>query len=147
MRRLAALLAVAALCVFGAAGCGGGDKKPVTPLDDALGYFAKDAPFVAAVETDPDGPQVKQAVSLVRRFRVGGLLAARLEQLTRFRFLRYARDIRPLLGAPLVIGLTKPAAGSDLSVPLVVAISVDHPVDAKRLLLRQPGFLARGKSS
>jgi hypothetical protein len=147
MRRLAALLALAVLCVFGAAGCGGGDNKPVTPLDDALGYFAKDAPFVAAVETDPDGPQVKQAVSLVRRFPVGSLLAARLEQLTRFRFLRYRRDIRPLLGAPLVIGLTKPAAGSDLSVPLVVAIRVDDPVDAKRLLLRQPGFLARGKSS
>src|SRR5258707_15394735 len=108
MRRLAALLAVAALCLFGAAGCGGGDKKPVTPLDDALGYFAKDAPFVAAVETDPDGPQVKQAVSLVRPPPVGGLPPPRLEQLRRFRFLPSRRDLRPLLGPPPVTGLTKP---------------------------------------
>jgi hypothetical protein len=147
MRRLAVLLAVAAVCLFAAAGCGGGNGKPVTPLDDALGYFAHDAPFVAAVETDPDGPQVKSALSLVSRFPAGGLLAAQLERLTGFRSLDYDRDIRPLLGAPLVVGLTRPAAGRDLSVPLVAAIRVNDPTDAKRLLLRQPGFVPRGRSS
>jgi hypothetical protein len=147
MRRLAVPLAAVALCVLGAGGCGGNDPRPSTPLDDALGYFAHDAPFVAAVETDPDGPQIKQAMSLIGRFPAGGLLAAQLERLTRFRSLDYGRDIRPLLGAPLVVGLTRPAAGRDLAVPLVAAIRVDDPIDAKRLLLRQPDFLPRGSSS
>ncbi|MEA2464473.1 MAG: hypothetical protein QOJ98_2220, partial [Acidobacteriota bacterium] len=130
------------------AGCGGGDEhKAVTPLDDAVGYFAKDAPFVAAVQTDPDDPQVKLASALVGRFPVGGRLAAQAEQLTRLHSLKFDRDVRPLLGAPLVIGMTKPAAGRDLSVPLVAALRVKRPSKAKQLLVRQPGFLGRGKSS
>src|SRR5215210_3111027 len=107
MRRLAVLLALLALGIL-SGGCGGSDDKTVTPLDDAVGYFAKDAPFVAAVETDPDGPQIKQVVSLVGRFPGADILATRLRNLTRVPFVRFDRDIRPQLGAPLVIGLLRP---------------------------------------
>jgi Protein of unknown function (DUF3352) len=147
MRRVVAFLTVLALCVV-AAGCGGGhDDKTVTPLDDALGYFAKDAPFVASVETDPDGPQIKEISRLVGRFPGADILRTRLQGLARVSFARWDRDIRPQLGAPMVIGLLRPAAGDALSVPLVVAMRVKHPLRAKQVLLRQPGFRGSGKSS
>lgn len=138
------LLAVALLT----GGCGGGhDDKNVTPLDDAVGYFAKDAPFVAAVETDPNGDQIKQVVDLVGRFPRAEILASRLQQTARLPVVRWDRDIRPQLGAPLVIGLIRPAAGRGLSTATVVAMRVNHPLRAKQLLLRQPGFRGSGKSS
>ena len=147
MRRVVAFLAVLALCAC-VGGCGGGhDDKTVTPLDDALGYFSKDAPFVASVETDPDGLQVKQISRLVGRFPGADILRQRLQALTQVPFARWDRDVRPQLGAPLVVGLLRPAAGSALSTPLVVAMRVEHPLRAKQLLLRQPGFRGSGKSS
>src|SRR4051812_3847797 len=109
MRRVAALLALLALCLV-AAGCGG-DDKTVTPLDDALGYFSKDAPFVAAIETDKDAPQLKQVIDLVGRSPGSEILATRLQDLTRTPGVRWDRDVQPQLGAPLVAGLARPAAG------------------------------------
>jgi Protein of unknown function (DUF3352) len=147
MRDLAALLAVAAVCVAGAAGCGGDNPKPATALDDALGYFSKDAPLVAAVETDPEGDQIKQVQSLLGRFPVSGLLGGRLQQLAHFDFVRFDRDVRPQLGNPLVVGLTRPAAGRGISTVAIVALRVKNPLKVKQVLLRQPGFLGRGKSS
>jgi Protein of unknown function (DUF3352) len=146
MRRIAALLALLALCAL-AAGCGGHNDKDVTPLDDAVGYFAKDAPFVMAIETDPDGPQVKQLRELVGRFPGSDLLATRVQALVHLPFLRYDRDVQPQLGAPLVVGLVRPAAGGGLSTATVVAMRVKHPTRAKQVLLRQPGFRGSSKSS
>ena len=146
MRRVAALLALLALCLT-ASGCGGREDKAVTPLDDAVGYFAKDAPFVAAIETDPDGPQIKQVVSLVGRFPGADILATRLRNLARTPFVRWDRDVRPQLGAPLVVGLARPAAGSAVPTALIVAMRVKHPLRAKQVLLRQPDFHGGGKSS
>ena len=146
MRRFVAFLAALALCVV-VVGCGGGhDDKTVTPLDDALGYFSKDAPFVASVETDPDGQQIKEISQLVGRFPGADILRQRLQGLTRFPFVR-SDDVRSQLGAPLVVGLLRPAAGSELSTPLIVAMRMKHPLRAKQFLLRQPGFRGSGKSS
>src|SRR3954447_698835 len=109
MRRVFALPALALLIAL--AGCGG-SQKPASPLDDALGYLSKDAPFVAAVETDPNGAQTKQLQDLLGRFPATGIVGNRLRNFARFPFVDWQRDIRPQLGAPLVIGLSKPAAGS-----------------------------------
>jgi hypothetical protein len=145
MRRFAVLLALLALCC---AGCGSGhDDKAVTPLDDALGYFPKDGPLVAAVETDPDGDQVKQMAALIGRFPGVDILASRVQKLTQMPFVRWDRDVRPQLGAPLVIGLSRPATGRAIARAVVVAMRVKHPVRVKQVLLRQPGFRGDGKSS
>src|SRR4051794_37250892 len=116
MRRLRVFLAFAAAVCLVVAGCGGGDKKPVSPLDDALGYFSKDAPFVAAVETDPSRAQIKRLTSLIGRPPGSQAIAIRLQNLTRVRAVDWNRDVRRQLGAPLVFGLAQPAAGRDLPV-------------------------------
>jgi hypothetical protein len=147
MRRFAALLVLLGVCVA-AAGCGGHKSDQTSPLDDALGYFAKDAPFVAAVETDPEGDQIKQVTDLVGRFPGAAILGGRLAGLTHFGALDWSRDVRPQLGAPLVIGLARPAARRQaLTAVLVVAMRVKQPLRAKQLLLRQPGFHGSSTSS
>src|SRR3954447_14866984 len=148
MRRLRVALAfAAAACLMLVAGCGGGDKKPVSPLEDALGYFSKDAPFVAAVETNPNGPQIKQLVSLAGRFPGARVLATRAQNLAGLGFVDWQRDVRPQLGAPLVIGLARPAVGSGVGTVTLVAMRVKHPLKIKQVLLRQPNFRGRGKTS
>jgi hypothetical protein len=145
MRRVSVLLALALLLAL--AGCGGSGHKAVSPLADALGYFPKDAPFVAAVESDPDGPQLKALRSLTGRFPGADVLFFRLQNFARLRFLDFERDIRPQLGAPVVVGLEKPVVGKDLSRAVVVAMRVKHPIRAKQVLLRQPGYRGHGKAS
>src|SRR3954469_4663158 len=144
-RRAALWLLIALSLVTG--GCGGHSDKSVSPLDDAVGYFSKDAPFVAAVETDPDGQQIKQLAGLVGRFPGSEILAARLQSLTNTPAVDWTRDVRPQLGAPLVVGLLRPAAGKAIATAAVVAMRVNHPLRAKQVLLRQPNFRGRGKSS
>src|SRR5260221_1302049 len=147
MRRSALLTVVIALCVV-LAGCGGSSPKPGSPLDAAVGYFAKDGPFVAAVETDPNNPQIKQLETIAGPIPVAALLAGRLKTLTRLNFVDWSRDVRPQLGAPLVVGLVKPAAGrAAIGVATVVAIQVKHPNKIKQVLLRQPNFRGHGTSS
>src|SRR4051794_29537512 len=139
MRRAGILLIL--LLALVAAGCGGDKhKQAASPLDDAVGYFAKDAPFVAAVETDPDGSQIKQLTQLAGRFPGRDIVATRLANLTHLRFTDWARDVRPQLGAPLVVGLVKPAAGKQISVATVAAMRLKHSLRAKQSILRQPGF-------
>lgn len=145
-RRLAALLAAVAFGALGISACGG-SPQPSSALDDALGYFPRDAPFVAAVETDPDGDQIKQTKSLLGRFSLGGLLAGRLERMAGFRSIDYERDVRPQLGAPLVIGLPRPAVRKAIAKTLVAAMRVKHPIRVRQALLRQPGMRGDGKSS
>ena len=145
VRRLSVLLALA--LALAAPGCGGGGNKAATPLDDALGFFPKDAPFVAAIQTDPDGQQLRQLRSLIGRFPGSDVVLFRLQNLTRLRFVEYARDLLPQLGGPLVVGLEKPAAGKDLGTAAVVAMRIKHPTKAKQVLLRQPGFRGHGKTS
>src|SRR4051795_10239450 len=146
MRRAGLLL----LCLLAlvAGGCGGKHKQSTSPLDDAVGYFAKDAPFVAAIETDPNGAQIKQVKSLVGNLPVAAILGPRLQNLAALSSVDWSRDVRPQLGAPLVVGLTKPAAGAaDIAVATVVAMRINHPSQVKQVLLRQPNFRGGGKSS
>src|SRR3954451_9309498 len=143
MRRISVVLFAAALCAM--AGCGGSGPEPAGPLDEAPGYFANDAPFVATIETTPDAPQIKQVLNLLGRFPGARVLAARAQNIAHLGFVDYSRDIRPQLGNPLVIGLARPAAGSGLGRLTLGAVRVKHPLRVRQLLLREPGFRGRGK--
>lgn len=146
MRRLAPALAVVALVLGGCGGCGSGDKAS-SPLDDALGYFAEDAPLVASVETDSDGEQAKTLRGLLGRFPLGDQALGQLQAQLDFLRLDFQGDVRPLLGHPLVVGLTRPATSSrEATGAVLVALHVDKPGKAKQTLLRQPGLVPRGKA-
>src|SRR5688572_1894303 len=118
MRRLLTIL-LAGSALF-AAGCGGDDSG--SALDVALSHLPKDALFAAAVETDLEGDQYQAIDSLLDEFAFGGQardqLRRQLEEATGGRF---AEDVRPLLGNPVVIGAT---SGSDGSPHPVAAVQV-----------------------
>lgn len=148
MRRhgFAAATALLALCLA-LVGCFGGGTKSSSPLDDAVGYFAKDAPFVAAIETDPNGDQVKQLESLAGQLPVASLLVPRIERTADISFVNWSRDVRPQLGAPIVVGLVRPAAGSGIGTATLLAWRINHPLRAKQVILRQPDFRGGSKIS
>ena len=107
MRRL--LTTVLLLSALSSAGCGGGDSSD--PLDTALSYLPKDAPFALALDTDLDGGQYRALNSLVEQFAFSGEIRDRVqEQLDQATGGRFDEDVRPLLGNPVVIGLPSPDA-------------------------------------
>ena len=141
-----ALLILLAVCLA-VGGCGGGSDNSTSPLDDALGYFAKDAPLVAAVTTDPQDPQL-QRLSTYTSGLVGAAIVERVTAITRLHFVEFERDVKPQLGAPLVVGLERPAGGmKGIGTAMVVAVRIKHPLQAKQVLLRQPNVRGEGKSS
>lgn len=123
---------------------GGGTPAPTGALDDALGYFPSDAPLVAVVDTNLEGEQARAAGRLLGRFPGSPAIVAGLTSRLQFPGVRFDRDIRPLLGHPLVVGLERaPTRVSQLRSGVVIAIRVDKPVKVKQLLLRQPALLPK----
>jgi len=106
-RALTFALAIAAIAVP-AAGCGGGESgdSGKSPLDNALGYVPKNTPFVAAIETDPNSAQFKNAAEIVGKFPFASQLERQLEQGLGSGNASYERDIKPLLGNEFVVGAT-----------------------------------------
>jgi hypothetical protein len=144
MRRALAALALLAVCIAVVAIVltGGGRQRATSPLDDALGYFPRHAPLVAAVETDPDGPQGEALATLLSRVPVATAL---LEHATAGLSVGGfdARDLSRLRGNPLVAGLERAPGVKSWRSELVVAIRVPDPDKAKQLLLRQHDLLPR----
>ena len=102
MRRAATLLGVAALAL---AGCGD-DGGSGSPLDNALGYLAEDAPLVVMIDTDLDGGQFGAANDIAERFPVGGGIEEQLEGQFEGGEVSFENDVRPLLGNEFVVGAT-----------------------------------------
>jgi hypothetical protein len=121
-RRLTALLLVALLV---AAGCGsnksssasGGDR-----LGEALGYMPANSIVVLAFDTDVNDDQYGNVYALLKKFPFGGQVKSQLEQSIgkQGQGLSYEKDIKPLLGAPAVLGTADPASidhSSDIGTP------------------------------
>ena len=126
MRRALAILLPALVLLV--AGCGGGDDSG-TPLDDALAYLPKDAPFAVAVDTDVEGDQYQALGDLVNRFpfsdQIKNALIQQLER--RSGGLSYEDDIKPALGNPLVVGPgNAQAIGADSNTFVVAARAKDQ---------------------
>ena len=103
MRRALAI-AVAALAL---AGCGDkASSDAESPLDEALGFLPKDAPVVAAIETDPEGEQWQRVEKLVEKFPlVSGSVISSIQEDLRESGVDYEKDIKPILGNEAVVGV------------------------------------------
>jgi uncharacterized protein DUF3352 len=102
MRRFLAL--AVSLVALAVAGCGGGGDSD-GPLDEALGYLPKDAPFAVAIDTNLKGDQYQALGRLAGKFPFGGQLERQLEQqIERGGNVNFDKDVRPLLGNPFVVG-------------------------------------------
>lgn len=99
-----------AVCVAAAlAGCGS-DSGSAGPLDNALGYLPKDAPFVVAIDTDLEGDQFQSVKKIVDKFPFGDQIAKSLQQSLANQSLDYEKDLKPLLGNEFVVGVDDPQA-------------------------------------
>ncbi|HYX78280.1 MAG TPA: hypothetical protein VE727_02885 [Solirubrobacterales bacterium] len=140
--RLKGALAAAALCAaLGFEGCGGESKSP---LDDALGVLPANAPLAIAVSTDLDSASYRDLDAALQRFGVEGGLEGSLEEgVGGYGGISFARDIRPLLGNELVVGIPSFAGGVEgeaaAAPPEVAAIRVTDG-DAARDLLNDLGL-------
>jgi hypothetical protein len=100
--RLVSVLAIAA-CAGALAGCGGSDSGS-NPLDSALGYLPKDAPFAVAIDSNLSGGQYKSLNKLVEKFPFSDEVKRQITQSIQGRGTSFQKDIRPLLGNPVVVG-------------------------------------------
>ena len=78
--RLASALAILVCAsAFAITGCGG-DEESGTPLDNALSYLPKDAPFAVALDTNLSDGQYKALNELVGKFPFGDQLKQQILQ-------------------------------------------------------------------
>lgn len=102
--RMRRLLAISALgLAFGIAGCGSSSDSG-SALDNALGYLPADSPFVATVDTDVEGEQVKAIEKIVGRFPFSGQVREQLNQALQQQDLNFDKDLKPALGNEFVVG-------------------------------------------
>jgi hypothetical protein len=104
-RPLVILVCLAALAVV-ATGCGSGSSSSdaKSPLDEALGYLPKSAPFVFAADTDTSSDQWKSLVANIKKFPFAGQIQGQLNDSLRKAGFDYEKDIKPILGNDIVVG-------------------------------------------
>lgn len=140
MGRLASALAIFACAgAFAIAGCGG-DEESGTPLDSALSYLPKDAPFAVALDTDLSGGQYKSLNQLVGKFPFGDQLKKQLVKSIEDGGTDFDKDVRPMLGNPIVVGGTSAQSitdNADSNEEFVAAIQVKDKDKLDSLLKNQ----------
>ena len=120
MRRFLSVILL--LSVLALTGCGGDDSG--SALDSALSVLPKDTPFAVAVDTDLDGDQFKALDKLVEKFPFNGQikesLRRELEQSSGG--LDFDKDVKPVLGNPVVVGAASADAITGDSGDIVAAV-------------------------
>jgi hypothetical protein len=103
VRRLfTGLAAFACAGALALTGCGGDDAG--SPLDAALGYLPKDVPFAVAIDSDLSDSQYKSLDAILGKFPGSDQVKGELEQSIEQNGTDFRKDIRPLLGNPIVFG-------------------------------------------
>jgi hypothetical protein len=101
-----------------AAGCGGGGGGG--GLDETLRYFPPGSPAVVVVSTDLESDQVRNLDAIVMR-RAHRSIEELLRESAGNAGLSWSKDVEPLLGNELVIGLTGPPLGGAFTGGLLAA--------------------------
>jgi hypothetical protein len=105
-RPILSLLLLVALAVAGCGGDEGGGSGG--SLDDSLGYLPKNAPVVVTADTDLDGEQYKNLDAMLKKFPFTGQLKSQIKQSAAEGGVDYEKDVKPILGNELVVGLPDP---------------------------------------
>lgn len=104
--RTGSVLAIVAVLVAGAAGCGNKGEKEIKiadPVAEALAHAPADAALLAVVATDAGGGPGQAAARLAGRFGGGALLVGQAQATLGGRIgLDYEEELRPLLAHPVV---------------------------------------------
>jgi hypothetical protein len=105
-RLLAVLLCLVPLAVV-AAGCGSSSSSSgnaKSPLDEALGYLPKTAPFAVAIDTDVNDAQWKSLTANLKKFPFASEIENQLQSSIKSQGFDFNKDLKPLLGNPFVVG-------------------------------------------
>jgi hypothetical protein len=104
MRRALALIWIGGLLLL--AGCGSSSPSSSNGARDAeLSYFPSDSPFVGVLPTDPNGRPSQDAKAFLSKFPLSGLALAALQSRAARSGVDWSRDLRPLMGNPVAIGV------------------------------------------
>ena len=89
------------------AGCGGGNDGVATngSLGEPLSYLPKNSALVATFQTDTSGAQFKNIERILGKFPFGGQVQNQIVQSLAQSGADYYRDVKPLLGNEIVVGL------------------------------------------
>jgi hypothetical protein len=139
MRRLLLLLSFAGLLL---AGCGSSSSSSGNVTNTELSYFPSGAPLVAMVSTDPNGKPIQDAQAFLGQFPLAKLAIAALETRIAQSGINYARDIKPLLGNPIVLGASSSATLNGRSFLLV--LTAEDAGKLAELTSRKPAPQALG---
>jgi outer membrane murein-binding lipoprotein Lpp len=105
VRRLL-FVALALLAVALVAGCGSSAKTAgSSPEAQTLSYFPESSPFVLTFATDPKSTGITNARALQQRFPQAGLLESALFARVGQLGIDYNKQIKPLYGNPIAVGL------------------------------------------
>jgi hypothetical protein len=144
-RLVSALATLAGASALAAAGCGGDEAG--TPLDTALSYLPKDAPFAVALDSNLSDSQYKSLDRILGKFPFGDQLKAQIVQSIEEGGTSFERDVRPMLGNPVVVGGTSAKSitdNTDSNDEFVLAVQVK---DEEKLgpVLKQERVRERGE--
>ena len=130
-KRLMTAIAVLAAALV-AAGCGGGGTGDAT--EDALKFLPKDSPLVVVLETDPEGEQYKRLDKLLGKFPFAGQVRQQFKQGIEQNGLDFDKDVKPILGNELVVGVPNARALQADDSPVVGAMKPKDAGKAEELI-------------
>jgi uncharacterized protein DUF3352 len=138
--------ALCALVALVAAGCGGGSSGASSPLDNALGYVPKGAPFVLALDTDPNGSQWKSLVANLKKFPFSDQIESALTQSLQQAGFDFNKDIKPILGNDAVVASPTVQAFSGTNSQVVVALQAKDKGKLSNLISHSKQLTKDGSS-
>jgi hypothetical protein len=142
MRRLGPA-ALAALTALGLVACGGPSHSGSVPLDTALSYFPQSTPFVATVDTKLDAASGRALESAENGETSSALVKAALFSKLAQLGIDYNRDLKPLLGNPIAVGVGGlKVSGS--ATPFLLAWQTDSATALAHLLADLKGATKTG---
>jgi hypothetical protein len=139
--------ALCALLALVAAACGSGSSGAKSPLDDALGYLPGSAPFVLALDTDPNGSQWKSLTANLNKFPFSAQIEGALRQSISQAGFDFNKDIKPILGNQAVIGSPTPQAFTGSSTQFVGALKAKDKGKLSNLLSHSRALTKDGSSN